>query len=680
MLANKFLTGQHVPLPSKAEQAELELEAELEHFDVEDTLGAAGCRKCLYWLTTVAVGEPYYDVDGRFELSWMNCRYCVYSQYMADSFTRDTVAFSLAAHYLQTHVTIPATTTAYSEVIQKGRLFTASGDLRYPNCNVKSGKSCFTETKSSGKPAADILDYTCSLLSTSTKPKTPKSKVTTATTSSTSGTPAAAATAKAKSQPHTATAVSSSSPGTARGPSKQRPQSPTKPSKQAHHPVSYTVGSSSNPAAKSGISRGLHDGGKLPAAGSAGRRQPVASTTSAGIKNVMPSYDTSDDYDEDDPASIEDSDFWDTPGYLDLTPLEWVSTGIILFLFVCCLYKYLVFLCTAVQAGFVSCLDRSPGIARVGCGVWQLACYVASLLRFACLLAFVASAFSDVNYLRLQYSSDSFIYLVSVMAGLMPPDQRLELSDASVAGSSAQAVTCAAAVPPPTVPPPAEAPSGPSSPLGDRSDPQLGSAGATSVQPAVVSRPSAPAGSLNVKKSKAKAKKGIVLTCRIIADLQGHKLHQPPAARMAQPRTLLLAHRDHLDQLGSQHQYQRTTKPVKRLEQQQQLHALLPHVLKPPVSLCRTLQLILAWLELQAGGRPRQVSPAEAGLGVQQQSGGSGQQQSVSSGGAERTHGLLHAADMHLCLCADCFKAYDYQAKGCPICRQPVEEVIEVVL
>jgi hypothetical protein len=57
-----------------------------------------------------------------------------------------------------------------------------------------------------------------------------------------------------------------------------------------------------------------------------------------------------------------------------------------------------------------------------------------------------------------------------------------------------------------------------------------------------------------------------------------------------------------------------------------------------------------------------------------------GEQLCVICWDAERTHGLLHAADMHLCLCAACFKAYDYKAKGCPMCRQPVEEVIEVVL
>jgi hypothetical protein len=30
------------------------------------------------------------------------------------------------------------------------------------------------------------------------------------------------------------------------------------------------------------------------------------------------------------------------------------------------------------------------------------------------------------------------------------------------------------------------------------------------------------------------------------------------------------------------------------------------------------------------------------------------------------------------CLCAGCAGLYDYATKGCPICRQPVEETLEV--
>jgi predicted amidophosphoribosyltransferase len=32
------------------------------------------------------------------------------------------------------------------------------------------------------------------------------------------------------------------------------------------------------------------------------------------------------------------------------------------------------------------------------------------------------------------------------------------------------------------------------------------------------------------------------------------------------------------------------------------------------------------------------------------------------------------------CLCAGCAELYDYAAKGCPMCRQPVEELLTMEL
>lgn len=45
---------------------------------------------------------------------------------------------------------------------------------------------------------------------------------------------------------------------------------------------------------------------------------------------------------------------------------------------------------------------------------------------------------------------------------------------------------------------------------------------------------------------------------------------------------------------------------------------------------------------------------------------------------APRTHALVHGADAHLWLCEACCTAWDYKSKGCPICRQEVEYVLEV--
>jgi hypothetical protein len=41
------------------------------------------------------------------------------------------------------------------------------------------------------------------------------------------------------------------------------------------------------------------------------------------------------------------------------------------------------------------------------------------------------------------------------------------------------------------------------------------------------------------------------------------------------------------------------------------------------------------------------------------------------------TVGLMHGSDVHLCLCGVCFAAYDV-SKGCPMCRQPVEDAVDL--
>jgi hypothetical protein len=39
---------------------------------------------------------------------------------------------------------------------------------------------------------------------------------------------------------------------------------------------------------------------------------------------------------------------------------------------------------------------------------------------------------------------------------------------------------------------------------------------------------------------------------------------------------------------------------------------------------------------------------------------------------------LSHGKTGHLCLCVDCCDEYDYKIKGCPMCRMPVDQAVQV--
>ncbi|KAF6263865.1 hypothetical protein COO60DRAFT_1457873 [Scenedesmus sp. NREL 46B-D3] len=42
-----------------------------------------------------------------------------------------------------------------------------------------------------------------------------------------------------------------------------------------------------------------------------------------------------------------------------------------------------------------------------------------------------------------------------------------------------------------------------------------------------------------------------------------------------------------------------------------------------------------------------------------------------------RSVAMVHGGTAHLCLCAGCVQLYDYAVKGCPICRQPVQQTLK---